>query len=105
MKVASRHILEDQVVTPTIDPAIVDGHDVGMLECFRTPGLAQESLQQGRVAGQSPGENLERDFVSGLNVHGTKDRAHPTGSQRVEDAIAADPLLGHRIHARLTQRS
>ncbi len=67
-----------------------------MLERFGAAGLAQETLQQGRVPGERAGQNLESDLVAGFHVDRPKDRAHPPGSQRMKDAIAADPLVGNR---------
>ena len=63
MKIAPGDIFQDQVVATAIDPAIVDRHDVWMLERFGAPGLPHETLQQSRVPRQRAGQNLERDLV------------------------------------------
>ena len=44
-----------------------------------------------------PDQDLERDLVAGLGVDGPVDRAHPAAAQRLEDAVAPDPLAGHGV--------
>ena len=42
--------------------------------------------------------------MAGLGVDGSVDRAHPAAAQRLEDAVAADPLAGQLVAQRLGSR-
>ena len=55
VEIASRDVLEDQVVTALVDASIVDRDDVGMFERLGAPGLAQESLEERRSCGPASG--------------------------------------------------
>ena len=55
VEVAPVDELEDQVVPPLVDAAVVDRDDVGMLERLGALGLAEEPLEHRRVLGQASG--------------------------------------------------
>ena len=72
-----------------VEPAVVDRHDVRVLERLGVLGLAEEPLEQGRVLGQRPGQDLDGDLVPRLHVDGAEDRAHPARPEGLDQAVAA----------------
>ena len=87
-----------------IDPPIEDRHDIGMLEGLGTACLTQETLEERGVAGEAPDQDLDGDLMAGLLMDGPVDRAHAATAQRLEDAIAPDPLDASGVVQRLGSR-
>ena len=54
-------------------------------------GLPRKPRAEGRVAGQMPGQDLDRDHAVEARVAGAVDLAHPAGAQRREDFVGTEP--------------
>ncbi len=100
VEVAPLDVLEDQVMPPLVEPPVVDRDDVRVVQRLGALGLADEPLEERRVLGQGPGQDLDRDDVAGFLVDGPEDVAHPARAQRLDQEIAPEPGGGLGFGAR-----
>ena len=77
VQIVAPHVLENQVMTPLVNPPIIDRRDVRVLERLGAAGLSQEALENHRISRMVRRQDLERNFVPGSLVNGPIDRAHP----------------------------
>jgi hypothetical protein len=61
-----------------------------MLERLGASGFAEEPLERGRIFGQRGRQDLDRDFVAGLDVNRPEDGAHAARPEPLQESIAAD---------------
>ena len=95
VEVAARDVLEDQVVPPLVDPAIVDRDDVAGARATRRSG------PRGGTAGArsdsspgSTGRTLSATSWPDLDVDGPIDRAHPPRAERLRRRDSSRSELG-----------
>src|SRR3974390_406724 len=74
---------------------LVDGADVGMIECGSCARLALEPLQRARVAHRSVGKKLQGNQTAEANVLSFIDHTHTAGTKLLVNAIVRDNLVVH----------
>jgi hypothetical protein len=74
---------------------LVNGADVGMVECGSGPGLAAETFQGLRIVGDVVRKELESDEASELGVFGLVNQAHAAAAQLLQDAVVGNSLADH----------
>jgi hypothetical protein len=70
-----------------VQPHVVDGHDVRVIECRREPRLLFEAPPAFLVARQRIGQHLQRHIPAHARVQRFKDLAHSAGAKRADDFI------------------
>ena len=76
----------------------VDRRDRRMIDRGEHAGLALETGDPRRVAGELLGKHLDRDFAPELEVARAEDLAHASGSERAENLVAAETGPGLQAH-------
>ena len=78
-------------------PAVVDRHDLRVLEGGRHVGLADESCPKVGITRQFGGEHFECGLARQARVGGQVHRAHAPGAQHPLDAVTANhrPVCQH----------
>ena len=89
---------------------VVDGGDVGVREVGRVPGLGPEALQEHRVVGVRPPQDLDRDLAAEHVVLAAPHLPHAAAGDPLEEPVAvAQDLVrreGHRCStASMTARA
>ena len=70
---------------------LVDGADIGMIQCRRGAGFAQEALISLLILGDVVGQKFEGDESVQLGILGPVDYTHATTAQ-----LFQDPIVGNR---------
>jgi len=66
---------------------VMDGADVGMVQCGRGPRLALEPLDSLRIGREGSREELQGDVPAELEILGLVHHAHAATADRAEHAI------------------
>ncbi len=74
---------------------IVDGADVGMIECGGSLGLPSKSRQRLCISGHFVRQKLERDETVQPRVFGFVDHAHAAAAQFFENPVVRNGLADH----------
>ena len=78
-----------------------DRDDIGMIQMGQRPGLAGESLGEGRIAADLGGQNLDRHDAIQPALPGLVNGPHPAFAEqleKIEQRKASRKLLGRRRH-------
>ena len=73
---------------------IVDGGDVGMIECRQCAGLAFEPQDGVTIGGDARRENLDRDIAAQARIAGTIHLAHSSCAEQRDNLVSADTRAG-----------
>ncbi len=74
---------------------IVNGADIGMVQCGRGLGFALETGQGLRVASNIFGQEFQRDKAVQPSVFSLVDHTHPAATEFFHDAVVRDGLADH----------
>ena len=96
---AAAQVLADQVGPVLLLAPVVDGHDVGVVEGGRGPGLGPEPAQEGVVVGQGRVQHLDRHPAAQAHVVGDEHVPGTTAADRRQQPVAvaedATDVVGH----------
>jgi hypothetical protein len=92
--------LRDQEGNALVGADVVDDQDARVVEGARRPGLLLEAQQALLVAGERPGQDLDRHVAREALVAGAVDLAHAPHGQGGGDLVGPDPLA----HGEVTRR-
>lgn len=96
----ARQITHGQEILSLVQPDLVDGHDVGVLEQGRRLGLGMKSMD-GLAGGQRVGhQQLERDGAAHPELTGFMDDAHPAVAQLAHQFVVAEETRGVPVAGR-----
>ena len=76
---------------------VVNGANVGMVERGRGLRLAPETLEHGRVASESLGQELEGDKAAKFGILGAEDHAHAAAAKFFQHAIVGDDAADREL--------
>ena len=76
---------------------VVNGADVGMVQCGRSLGFALKSSQDLGVAGDFFGEELQRDETMEAGVFSFVNDSHPATAEFFDDSVVRDSLTNHAV--------
>ena len=76
---------------------IVDGADVGVVECGGSLGFALKAGEGLGIAGNLFGEKFEGDEAAEAGVFGFVDNTHATASKLFDDAVVGDGFANHAV--------
>src|SRR5713101_4368211 len=93
--------LHDKKWMAILLPDLMDGADIGMIECRRRLGLALEAGQGLRVFGDVIGQKLQGHKSVEGHVLGLVDHAHAAAAQLLDDPVVRDGLADHQTGAAL----
>ena len=88
-------VLHDNERGPIIFADVIDGANVGMIQCRSGLGLAAKAAQRLLVAGNVLGEKLEGDEAAEARVLGLINYAHPATAKFLNHAVVGDSLSNH----------
>ena len=89
----SRYYINDEgLITEFAD--LIDGADVGMVQCGGGTRLPAEAFQRLRVLGNFVGQEFEDHEAAEHGVLGVVDHAH-AAAELLDDAIVGDGLADH----------
>ncbi len=74
---------------------VVNGADVGVVQCGRGLGFTLKAGQRLRVAGDFIGQEFQGDKSAQPGVLGLVHHTHPTAAQLLDDAVVRDGLADH----------
>jgi hypothetical protein len=86
---AAAEVLRHQVGPVGLFAPVEHGHDVGVVEGRRGPGLGPEPAQEGLVVGQRRVQDLDRHPPAQAHVVGQEHMRRRAGSNRSEEAVPA----------------
>jgi len=86
-------------------PNLVDGADIGMVQCGRGLSLSLEASQRLRVFGYFFGQELQGDKTVQRQVFSLVDYAHPAAAELLDDAIVRDGLVDHERRMEFWKRN
>ena len=96
---AAAQVLADQVRALVLLAPVVDGHDVGVVEGGRGPGLGAEAPEEGLVVGQGRVQHLDRHPAAQADVVGHEHMPGTTAADRGQQPVAvaedATDVVGH----------
>ena len=78
---------------------VVNGADVGMVQCGSSLRLALEAGESLRVSATSSGRNFSATKRCKPRVFSLVDHTHPAAAQLLDDAVMRDGLSDHRREA------
>ena len=88
-------ILHHDVLAALVFSNVVDGADIGMVECGRRPRLAPEPLQCLRILRQFVRQKLQRDAAPQAQVFRLIDNTHAAAAQFLRDAVVRYGFSNH----------
>ena len=81
---------------PSLLADVVDGADVGMVQCGSGLGFALEARERLRVAGNVFRQELQGDEAVEPSVLGLVDHTHAAAAELLDDAVVAQVLVDNR---------
>jgi hypothetical protein len=102
-RAALNHVLQGDPVevlhcdehTIAMLPNLVDGAQVGMIQCRSGPSLASKALQSLRIAGQLIRQELECHEAAEFRVLGLIHHPHTAAAKLLDDAVVRNRLPNH----------
>jgi hypothetical protein len=82
-------------VCPCLVVNLVNGADVGMIQCRGCLGFALKSAKGLRIFGHVVREEFESYKAAQLHVFSFVDDTHPASAQFLDDAVVRDGLADH----------
>src|SRR5713226_1209574 len=71
---------------------LVDGANIGMVECGSSPRFPLKAFDRLRIISKLLGKELERDTSAQLEVFGFINHAHPAAAQYLQYAVVGNLL-------------
>ena len=101
LQVAAGDVAHGDEQVPIRLAGLVDGHDVGVVQGRREPGLADEPLLELLVLRERGGQQLQGNLAAEARVLGAVDHGHAATADHRLDAVARDlsPCVEFRHHA------
>ena len=90
--------LRDHVGCPGFRAEVVNGEDIGMVECRGGQGLLLEPAQPIPILGNRFREDLDRNLAAKSGVARAIDFAHPARTERSEDLVRTQARAGGKGH-------
>src|SRR5262249_62397073 len=87
--------LHDDERLPLVFPNVINGADVGVVECRSSPSLTLEALQGLFVSGEFLRQELQGNLAAEPGVFGLVHDTHATATQLLQDAVVRDDLADH----------
>ena len=89
------HVLHDDELSVATPAELVHGHDVGVVEPGRGPGLAENARPRLRVVHRVGGQDFDGDDAAEDGIAGAVDGAHPTFPELFLDLVVAERGADH----------
>ena len=90
--------LGDEEGRAVVNPDVVNGHDVGVVERPGDPGLLLEAPHQVRAARQRLVHHLQGDLTAEPAIPRAVDLRHASDTDDREDLVGAEPVAGDQAH-------
>ncbi len=84
---------------------VMDGDDVGMIDCRCRLRLLDETPAPPGIGHGGDGQNFDGDRPVEVRIHGLVDNAHASSAQPFLDPVVSQPLAGIHIHSDYAPRS
>ena len=91
-------VLHDDEGLVALFPNVMDGADVGMIQCGCGLGLAPEAAERRGVAGDIFGKEFQGNKTVEAGVFGFVNHTHPATAELLDHPVVRDVLADHFAH-------